>query len=45
MYGCLGRDSKGVDCIPSHVKIVSDEEKIMYFSVHVVSVAILIRWY
>ena len=45
MYGCLGRDSKGVDCIPSHVRRGLDEEKIVYLSVHVVSLAVLIRRY
>ena len=41
----MGRDSKGVDWIPRHVWRGLDEDKIVYSSVPVVSLAVLIRQY
>ena len=41
----MGRDNEGVDCIPSHVRRGLDEEKIVYFSVPVISLSVLIRRY
>ena len=41
----MGRDNEGVDWIPSHVSRGLDEEKIVYSSVPVVSMAFLIRRY
>ena len=41
----MERYNEGVDCIPNHVWISLDEDKIVYFSVPVVSIALLIRRY
>ena len=45
MYDKVGRDSKGVDWIPSYAQRGLDEEKIFYLSVTVVSLVVLIRRY
>ena len=41
----MGRDNEGVDCIPSLVCRGLYEEKIVYLSMPVVSLAVLIRQY
>ena len=41
----MGRDNEGVDWIVSRVQIGFDEYNIVYFSVPVVSLAVLIRRY
>ena len=45
MYGWVGRDNESVDWIPINVRRGLDEDKIVCFSVPVISLAVLIMRY